>query len=896
MFTGKMKRIFILVLLGFSCGVSLSRLHAQNNISLAGSSGLYFIENKGQVKDQYGKPRGDIQYAVPAAGITVFIGNGQLHYQFAKRNEQPGQHTPSPVKKAQVSDPFSREVPEMEGIRASTVEMYRMDVTLLGANNRAEVITGKPLAYYENYYLPGCGIDGIRVHTCQQVTYKNIYPGIDWVISIKDNKLEHEFVVRNGGNVHDIKLRYSGQTSLTVGTDGALTAITPMGAIKEHAPVCYRSADRSAIPSSYKLEGDELSYNIKKQGAVTIDPVLEWATYYGTKLSTTMQYGVACSDSGHVYSCGLTWSVANIATVGTFQTVEGGQTDAFIVKFDSLGHRMWGTYFGGVEDDLGKGIACDRAGNVYLGGITRSPSDIATPGVQQPVYGGGWDCFIAKFTNTGDRLWGSYAGDMAGEDLAAVACDRAGHVMISGVTDSWTNIASAGGFLTVAPGGHNAFLIQYDAVTGLRTWGTYYGGDGDDYSGSICTDKLNNIYFSGYTQSTTGITSAGAWRPTMWGSTGDAFLAKFDVVGNRLWATYYGGESQESAGAVICDTFGNPYLLGATSSDSGIATPGCSQPVRGGSADAFLALFEPSTGFRVWGTYFGGPGAEDVASVRSIATDDSSNVFITGHTASTSGIATAGAWQTTYGGGDEDAFLAKYTSSGYLAWSTYFGGSDVDMSRAAAFDGQGIYICGVTTSTNNIATPGAFLDTGGGSSAYYQGFIARFNVIVPCAPGVLSGPSHLCKGDTISLTNSVTGGTWTSGSPAVATVDGSGFVNGLSAGVTTITYQFFAGCYAVLRDTVDTCSIVPVVSGVTGVTGGNKIHIYPNPATTEFTVSVSIGTYSSYIVRNTLGQELLSGFINTASTVVDITALPPGLYYIALKGVDGFTEGKLLKE
>jgi len=68
-----------------------------------------------------------------------------------------------------------------------------------------------------------------------------------------------------------------------------------------------------------------------------------------------------------------------------------------------------------------------------------------------------------------------------------------------------------------------------------------------------------------------------------------------------------------------------------------------------------------STGVRQWGTYFGDLG-EDKA--LSLAIDASGNFYLTGSTTSTSGIATAGAFQVINGGGIGDAFLAKLNSSG----------------------------------------------------------------------------------------------------------------------------------------------------------------------------------------------------------------------------------------
>jgi hypothetical protein len=132
---------------------------------------------------------------------------------------------------------------------------------------------------------------------------------------------------------------------------------------------------------------------------------------------------------------------------------------------------------------------------------------------------------------------------------------------------------------------------------------------------------------------------------------------------------------------------------------------------------------------------------------------DESIVLITGITSSLTGIASAGAWQTTYGGGDDDAFLAAYETSGAQVWSTYLGGTGIDEARACATDGLGggIYVCGQTTSTTNIATPGGFLPTGGGGGTGYdyQGFMVKF--FNPLPPDVLSAAATIPRQGTISI-------------------------------------------------------------------------------------------------------------------------------------------------
>ena len=54
-----------------------------------GGKHLSFIENKGQITDQNYKQRKDIQFSLRAAnGLNIFVGNGEIHYQFNK-NDNP---------------------------------------------------------------------------------------------------------------------------------------------------------------------------------------------------------------------------------------------------------------------------------------------------------------------------------------------------------------------------------------------------------------------------------------------------------------------------------------------------------------------------------------------------------------------------------------------------------------------------------------------------------------------------------------------------------------------------------------------------------------------------------------------------------------------------------------
>lgn len=76
-------------------------------------------------------------------------------------------------------------------------------------------------------------------------------------------------------------------------------------------------------------------------------------------------------------------------------------------------------------------------------------------------------------------------------------------------------------------------------------------------------------------------------------------------------------------------------------------------------------------------------------------------------------------------------------------------------------------------------------------------------ITVYAPPAAITGGTHICQGATTVLSSSTSGGTWTSSTPSIATVTGSGAVNGVGSGAVTISYTLFTGCYSVAVVTVD---------------------------------------------------------------------------------------------
>jgi hypothetical protein len=136
---------------------------------------------------------------------------------------------------------------------------------------------------------------------------------------------------------------------------------------------------------------------------------IDWCTFYG---GTSDEYigDVVIDDNGDIYVIGSTIS-SNFETYKQPNTNPtyypnklGGVTDAFFMKFSSVGQRLWSTYYGGNNGDSGSKIAI-ADGVVYFVGTTYSPNFLLKQWTNKnfyynnqlnslPNYAAGGDAFI----------------------------------------------------------------------------------------------------------------------------------------------------------------------------------------------------------------------------------------------------------------------------------------------------------------------------------------------------------------------------------------------------------------------------------------------------------------------------------------------------------------------
>jgi len=724
-----MIRRFFTIILFFSF-VSICQSLPANNPSLKTPSISAFIENKGQIIDQKNNPNPDVLYLLNTPGFNVQLRRWGFSYDLYSPSPNP-----SPVGEGRKGWGF-----------------HRIDITLQGTNPECQLIPSDPLTDYFNYFTASAPPEGIKnVRQYSKITYKNIYPGIDLeFLTTEEHGYKYNFIIHPGGNINDIRLKIDGPDHISLNQD-TLKFGTRFGDIEELIPESYYMVNDSRVginarfkKTNNEVYGFSVDKSIPENSLLVIDPtaIRLWGTYYG---GTAWESLAQCSidKAGNVFLAGETNSLNNIASSGSYQYTYAGNSDDFLAKFNAAGQRQWGTYFGGTEyEDL---LSCvvDKTGNIYISGSTRSTSGIASAGAHQTVYGDGlYDCFIAKFNQAGDRLWGTYYGGSGNDNNGTVSTDNNRNVFLSGQTISDTGIATPGSYQPNRYASTDAFLAKFDS-NGVRQWGTYYGGEMGDNNFGCTTDGSGNVYFAGLTSSHTNIASPGAYQTIYGGDPLDAFLAKFTSNGQRLWATYYGGSGRDEGYGCKADSTGNIYLVGRTNSPDGIASPGCHQPDYGGGLyDAFIVKFD-SSGQRLWGTYYGGTDW-DVAYGCAIGWNN--ELFMVGGSSSTNNISTPGSYQPVMGG-NSDGMLVKFNAAGQRQWGTYYGGSAEDVFENCSYvNDDTLYLAGYTLSTNNIVSPGAWQEVYGGAR---DDMLIKF---LDCWPidtaGPITGPVNVCTPST----------------------------------------------------------------------------------------------------------------------------------------------------
>jgi len=142
----------------------------------------------------------------------------------------------------------------------------------------------------------------------------------------------------------------------------------------------------------------------------------------GTYQLATNDYanGVATDSSGNVYVTGGTKG-------GLDGNTSAGNSDLFVVKYNSSGTKQWTEQNGTDMWDEARGVATDSSGNVYVVGGTKGNLNGITNS-------GRTDAFVIKFNSSDTKQWTKKLGTWQNDLANGVATDSSGNFYVTGFT------------------------------------------------------------------------------------------------------------------------------------------------------------------------------------------------------------------------------------------------------------------------------------------------------------------------------------------------------------------------------------------------------------------------------------------------------------------------------
>jgi regulation of enolase protein 1 (concanavalin A-like superfamily) len=248
-------------------------------------------------------------------------------------------------------------------------------------------------------------------------------------------------------------------------------------------------------------------------------------------------------------------------------------------------------------------------------------------------------------------------------------------------------------------------------------WAAFLGGEGEDKVFDLKFTPQGDLVAVGGSSSASGDL--------------DAVVARINGASGEVTSmTYFGGSADERASSLALDKEGNAVICGYTASDDLPVTDGTvlhGTPGDLDTIDAFVARIDPR-GIPLAATYLGGSGRDAAVA---LAIEGDGSVIVHGFTSSGADFPiTRGAFQETYGGGENDFFISRLGidagGDAKLLYSTFLGGNNIETVgppgapkdwelvvrlsyKGLLIDQEGaVVIANGTCSTNYPTTPGAY--------------------------------------------------------------------------------------------------------------------------------------------------------------------------------------------
>jgi gliding motility-associated-like protein len=846
---------------------------------------IYFEENKNQWPSQ-------VLYKADLPGGIVFLEKQKLTF---------GTHSLDDLNRIHEMEHDAHTPAEWESARQAKVKCHAWYVHFDGGNPMTTAQGESQETAVSNYFI---GNDpqhwASNVRRFGGVFYNGLYEGIDLRTYSADGWFKYDFIVAQGADVNQIKLRYEGVTPV-LQKDGSLLLNPQTGNVTEQKPIAWQIDNGTKIPVRcvYKLKGNVLSFDFpdgyNQNLPLIIDPVLVGATYSGST-ATTYGHCATFDNQGNIFSGGRCFGQGYPATQGAYDLTFAGSVDIAISKYNqNASVLIWATYIGGTSDEYVHSMFVHTNGNLYIYGSVNSTNYPTTPGCFDATHNGSVDILVTEFNPTGSALVGStFVGGSAsdGQDIMAWGYNQRGEIIVDGAGNAAVaSVSSSGNFPTTPGAVQPALGGMQDAVVfalnpGLTNmnFSTYFGGaDEDAGQGIRVSATTGEVFFCGSTGSgATFPASPWAYQATSPGGNTDGYVAHMDPAGTMLAAaTFFGTTGDDQCYFIDIDASDDVYIYGSAPGGTGV-------PITAGvysnpNSPMFVAKLDPFFVGLIYSTQIGTGNMFGTLSPTAFMVDICENVYLAGF-GGTNYPTTSNALYTAANapGSCYLAVLAKDALA--LNYGTLYGGSHVD-GGTSRFDPQGIVYHGVCQGGPGFpTTPGAY-NAGPGPGWDICPFKIDFQQVGVIAQAVASPSDTGCVPYTVSFTNNSVGidYLWDFGDGSPTTTVVAPTHTYTTVGTFTVTLIASDSSSCVTHDTLQftiTVLAAPVVnlgldstfcSTVSGYTldAGNPglIYTWSTGANTQTITPTAAGTY--WVIADN------GSCSDTDSVVISLAQAPP---------------------
>lgn len=330
-------------------------------------------------------------------------------------------------------------------------------------------------------------------------------------------------------------------------------------------------------------------------------------------------------------------------------------------------------------------------------------------------------------------IFSTYSGSTSDNFGYTATYDQEGYLYSGSSAFGQGYPTTLGAYQTTWGGGDGSFtlpgtdiaLSKYDISGTYMVWSTFIGGLGDDLPHSLVVNSNNELLMYGSSGSSNFPCSSNAWDNTFNGGVAftpqgvgttypngcDIVLTQLNASGSALvMSTYYGGQgndgvntagglkfnyADEFRGEIDIDAQGNIYVVGTTQSTDFPLVNATS--TGGGMQDAFVLKINADWSLQYaqkWG------GSEDESGC-SVAINNG-EVWLCGGTQSSDLSISSNAYQSVFGGGSGDGWVAKIDEQGQWSNASYWGSLAYEQWYFIEVDGAGHpFLYGQSTANGN---------------------------------------------------------------------------------------------------------------------------------------------------------------------------------------------------